>query len=253
MKIKMMKTALGIAVATLFCNAAQASTPGPTAELTVTGDYTPGACIITLANNGTIDYGRISQSNLNKDTLTQLPVKTLPAAITVSCQAETSIGIVSVTDNRAGTANPDTGSASWANNNDKYLPLPVTVTVGAPNGSNGTYLSLGLGLDSKNNKIGSYTAQLTGGGGERFEIAADAFLLGYGGSSEMNMNAFTVGAISQNGGVFNILEPDSGDSQVADTFIFDYNVSTNIAPASTLDFSQDIHLDGSVTVTIAFL
>lgn len=248
MKIKMMKTALGIAVATLFCNAAQASTPGPSAELTVTGNYTPGACIITLANNGTIDYGRISQSSLNKDTLTQLPVKTLPAAITVSCQAETSIGIASVTDNRAGTANPDTGSVSWSGSSDKYLPLPVSIPAKAV--SNGTYQSLGLGLDSKNNKIGSYTAQLTGGG--KFQFGVSNSLIGYG--SAGGYDGFSVGSISVTPDqVFNILTPDSNASLVADTFIFDYNVSTNIAPASTLDFSQDIHVDGSVTVTIAFL
>lgn len=99
-------------------------------ELRAKGSITPSACMPLLANGGTVDYGKISASDLKASSNTLLPVARLQ--LSVSCEAPTLVAVKSQ-DNRAGT------SAEY----DAALP------------------NFGLGLAPGNVKIGWYTLKMT--------------------------------------------------------------------------------------------
>jgi type 1 fimbria pilin len=70
-------------------------------DLSVNGVITPTACTPLLSSNGVIDYGKISQQDLNVDKGTRLPVKQLQ--VSIGCNAASRFAL-RMRDNRDGTA-----------------------------------------------------------------------------------------------------------------------------------------------------
>lgn len=212
------------------------SLAGPSGELIVTGVYQPQACYVTLANNGTIDYGRMHASAFSATDYTLLPVKTLTNAITLNCPALTSVAITTQ-DNRAATIT----------SGPMYNPLPITTkSIYAP--------SLGLGVDSAANKIGSYIGQLQnlkadGIDGSFFEDAGAPFRAV---DSRILQPTQFMGKGFTSGFVFNLYD-SSGHILSAKLYTMDYSVSPQIAPTSDLNLSRDVVLDGSITVSFYYL
>ncbi|WP_395480148.1 DUF1120 domain-containing protein [Candidatus Curculioniphilus buchneri] len=113
-------------------------------DVKVIGTITPSSCKITLTNGGIVDYGVISPTSLNKDTLTQLPDKQLDFAIT--CDAPTRVAI------RAMNGRPNTAAGSTE------IGSYGTIAPEGINRENGHYV-VGLGLDG-NKKIGGYSLSI---------------------------------------------------------------------------------------------
>ncbi|KVM62876.1 hypothetical protein WJ60_17440 [Burkholderia ubonensis] len=86
----------------LLSSAAFAASP-PNANLVVSGQILPGACTIQAANGGTIDYGIIPATQLNRDTDTDLHRRNLDHALEIHCPAATRISLT-VSDNRSTSA-----------------------------------------------------------------------------------------------------------------------------------------------------
>lgn len=101
------------------------------AELTVKGEIAPPSCMIELGQNGVVDLGKISSSNIQASAETKLPE---PAAINLnaSCDGATSLTF-SIVDNRMATAS-------------------------APSASH-----FGLGTVNSNGKLGYYRIKMQGG------------------------------------------------------------------------------------------
>ncbi|WP_122581615.1 DUF1120 domain-containing protein, partial [Pseudomonas viridiflava] len=78
-----MKTFLIPCAALTWLAGALPAQAASTAELTVGGLITPMACTPVLSGGGLIDFGKISQQDLNQATGTRLPLKSL--TLTVSC------------------------------------------------------------------------------------------------------------------------------------------------------------------------
>lgn len=212
------------------------SLAGPSGELIVTGVYQPQACYVSLANNGTIDYGRMHASGFNATAYTLLPVKTLTNAITVDCPATTSVAITTH-DNRAATMayGPE------------YNPLPITTkSMYAP--------SLGLGVDSAANKIGSYIGQLQNLKAD----GIDGYFTEFGGAPFRSVDSGTllptlsIGWSFASGFVSNLYD-SSGHILSAKLYTMNYSVSPEIVSTSSLNLSRDVVLDGSITVSFYYL
>lgn len=210
---------------------------GPSGELIVTGVYQPEACYVSLANNGTIDYGRMHASAFSATEYTLLPVKTLTNAITLNCPSTTSVAITTE-DNRAATATMG---------DVEYNPLPITTdSLYAP--------ILGLGVDSAANKIGSYISQLQNlkaDGANGYFAATEGAAFNTSDSAHIKPTLFG-GTSSIPGFVFNLYD-NSGRVLSAKLYTMDYSVSPQIVPTANLNLSRDVVLDGSITVSFYYL
>lgn len=213
-------------------------TAGPSGELTVKGQYIPGACLAVLANNGTIDYGHIQSSFLHNDTTTDLPVKTLASAITVTCPLATSVAYTTV-DNRASSVIPPSDPAA----RQALMPV-VSLDPIAPLVFNG------LGVDSANNAIGNYQARFSNlkidGNTGSFEQN------GIFAKSSVSYTDINVYPVPLDGMGIN-LSSGSGNIAIGKVFTWDYIVQATIEPAKNLDLSHESTLNGSITVSLYYL
>lgn len=220
-------------------NAMADVTAGPTGELTVKGQFIPGACLAVLANNGTIDYGHIQSSSLNKDTTTDLPVKVLPSAITVSCPEATSVAFTTV-DNRISSVIQPTNVQA------RYALMPAIGSI-SPDPTFAEVFN-GLGVDASNHPIGNYqarfiNAKIDGAAGKFAITGIFASTTGY---DNANIRPLPLEEMGIN---FNI----DNKVAVAKTFVVDYQVQATIEPAKNLDLTQTSTLDGSITVSLYYL
>ena len=92
---------LSLAVSSLLLWAALPATAASTVDLSVTGRITPTACTPLLSSGGLIDYGKISQQDLNLERGTRLPIKQLQ--VSIGCNAPSRFAL-RMRDNRDGTA-----------------------------------------------------------------------------------------------------------------------------------------------------
>lgn len=217
-------------------------TAGPSGELTVKGQYIPGACLAVLANNGTIDYGHIQSSSLNNSTTTDLPVKVLPSAITITCPEATSVAYSTVDNRTSSVIQPANLAARYA-----LMPSPVELDPSAPVVFNG------LGTDAANNSIGNYQARFINpkvdGQPGHLSNQTGIFV-----DSAMSYEAANLSPVEFEGmGTNFYLSGAQSTIAVAKVFVLDYEVQASIEPASNLDLSQTSTLDGSITVSLYYL
>ena len=192
-----------------------------TTDLTLQGLITPTACTPLLSGGGVIDYGKISQQDLNLDRGTRLPVKTL--VLTLGCEGLSRYAL-RMGDNRDGTATV---------NSEVYY---------------------GLGLDGSGNRIGLYSISF-----DPAQTAVDAMPQVFGTESTTgglgwrtaNRNPMDIGARSYVG--FTDIEGSTAGPAAIRTLSSTVTVHTIIAAKQNLDLSRDIHIDGSATLEVVYL
>lgn len=211
-----------LALATLpLLTIGQTALAASTTDLTLQGLITPTACTPLLSSGGLIDYGKISQQDLNLDTGTHLPIKTL--VLTLGCEGLSRYAL-RMGDNRDGSATV---------NSEIYY---------------------GLGLDSSGNKIGLYSMKF-----DPTQTVADSMTQVYGTESTTggvawrtaNRNPIDIGARSYLG--FTDHEGSTAGPAAIQTLSSTVTVETVINARQNLDLSRDVVLDGSATLEVIYL
>ena len=240
-KVKLSLTLLTVPLLAMsISNAFADPAVGPSGKLTVTGEYTPPPCTVALASDGTIDYGHISTSSLHSTYSTNLPIKTLPAAITITCASKTSVAI------------------NWDDNRSASLAIGLMDTIGRykqlePSGTaTGFGLNLGLGTDSLGQGVGNYVATLSAlkiDGVSQFfaSTATTPFQKGSATPTSVFEYMSTKSPLA-----FNFLD-SNGDIASGKVFTMDYNVMATITETDHIDLSEEIVLDGSSTISLYYL
>ena len=190
-------------------------------EFAVTGLITPSACTPGLSSAGVIDYGKISQQDLNSDTGTRLPIQNLN--VNISCNGPIRFAL-RMHDNRDGSANV---------NSEIYY---------------------GLGLDKSGNKIGLYYLSF-----DPAQTMTDSLALVYGTESttggvawrSANSNPIDIGARSYLG-FTDTVGSTSGPAAIQN-LISIVKVQTVIAAKRNLDLSSEVYMDGSSTLEVLYL
>lgn len=208
-----MNTLSRLAFATLLCSATGNALAASSTDLTVKGLITPSACTPTLSNAGAVDFGKLSAKDLNPDEVTWLPEQFLTLAVT--CEGPTLMAL-EPKDNRDGTA---------LDNSDLE--------------------KFGLGLNNGVEKIGDMELRpmspLADGAAVRSIQSGDR------GATWLIWNNFNRG----------YLYSVSADTNPVPLALKDYSADlrlrTRIAPASQLTLSNEVNLDGSVTLQLIYL
>ncbi|MGY2362931.1 DUF1120 domain-containing protein [Pseudomonas azotoformans] len=184
-----------------------------TVDLSVKGSITPSACELSLDNGGAFDLGKISSKDLSRDIQTDLPEQT--TQMTVTCEAATLMAIES-TDNRAG-------SSYWDNGEETF----------------------GLGLINGTQKLGFLYTSLKG------HIADGSTAYGIhsrdGGLTWANGGTFKPGSLSS---TYKVSPPVPMPFQVLTANI---TIWPAIAPAQGLTLTEEVPIDGSITLTVRYL
>lgn len=192
-----------------------------TVELTVGGLITPMACTPVLSGGGLIDFGKISQQDLNQATGTRLPLKTLN--LTVSCNAPGRYAL-RMRDNRDGSAHV---------NSEIYY---------------------GLGLDSAGNKIGVYSVKF-----DPRQTVADDLPVTYGTESTTggvawrtsNLNPIDIGSRSLLG--FTDVAGSTAGPSAIQNLTSSLTLEAVINAKQNLDLSVETPMDGSATLEVVYL
>lgn len=202
-----------LASAVILAGAGQA-VAASSVDLNVKGSITPNACIPSLSNGGAVDYGKLSAKALNVDKNTRLPLEFIQ--LRVACDAATLFALQGH-DNRGGSAPPS---------------------------HDGNY---GLGLINGDEKLGSYYVNLEAAvaddvpsrfitshdGGETWEPWEGGGLWVGGTTAVSNNTSFT---------------PLATKVLTAEMVIGGF-----IAPTNTLTLTEEVPIDGSVSVTVKYL
>ncbi|MBC3300736.1 DUF1120 domain-containing protein [Pseudomonas sp. SWRI18] len=195
---------------------------GRSRELRLQARFAPAACTPLLSNGGHVDFGKLSVLDLSQNSDTALPARSL--AVNVACDAPTAFTL-RMQDNRQGSA---TGGAD----NTAY----------------------GLGLDSRQHKIGRYrlifdptraTAD-SYGALYRTDAAADTGPWSSASASPI--------AISGNRfiGFSAVPGSTSGPSSIQHLSAT-ASLEAFIAPLGSLDLGNEVRLDGAATLEINYL
>lgn len=239
-KMKLPLLILGLPLMAVMSSAMADPTAGPSGELTVTGNYVPGACYATLANNGTIDYGRIQSSSLSSTKYTTLSTMTLANAVTITCPTATSVAF-SLNDNRATSA-INAVYLDWQSDSARKLPSGIP-----------SIQMLGLGTDSDSHKIGNYLAEMNnakvGGVPQFFSGNGAPFSTAKHGS----LPAYRYIPVEEATGYVGQFVNADQMLLTGSIFTMDYSVNAQIAPTNTLSIDKEITLDGSMTVNLYYL
>ncbi|HDU6292178.1 TPA: DUF1120 domain-containing protein [Klebsiella aerogenes] len=203
-------------------------------NINVTGVISPAACEANITGGETIDYGTIHVSKLSADAVTVLPGK--QTAFSITCDAPAKVGFRTV-DNRAGSkmliselVTMDSG-VKWALNNLN-----------------------GLGLDGKGNRIGGWSSGLS-------QLTSDTISVpdviysdnGANWAKSISTGQSRYVPLFSNARVYSMSTPETLTPAAFTTLTGMLDVQAVINPASTLDLSQPVTLDGSVTVEMVHL
>lgn len=207
--------------ALLLLVSAQPALAASTVDLSVKGQVTPKACTPLLSSGGMIDYGKISQHDLNLDKGTRLPIKQLQ--VRIGCNAPARFAL-RMRDNRIGSATV---------NNEIYY---------------------GLGFDNSGNRIGLYSMTF-----DPRKTLVDSTSLIYGTESTTgglawrtaNLNTIEIGANSYLG--FTETKDSVAGPSAIQVLISTVKVEAVINARQNLDLSTDTPLDGSATLEVLYL
>ena len=185
------------------------------------GLITPMACTPAFSGGGLIDFGKISQQDLNQATGTRLPLKSL--TLTVSCNAPGRYAL-RMHDNRDGSAHV---------NSEIYY---------------------GLGLDSAGNKIGVYSVKF-----DPKQTVADALPVTYGTESTTggvawrtsNSNPIDIGSRSLLG--FTDVAGSTAGPSAIQNLTSTLTLEAVINAKQNLDLSVETPMDGSATLEVVYL
>ncbi|MFL1552388.1 DUF1120 domain-containing protein [Pseudomonas sp. O64] len=216
-----MKTLLMALTACAWLTNASTAQAASTAELTVGGLITPMACTPVLSAGGVIDFGKISQKDLNQATGTRLPLKSL--TLTISCNAPGRFAL-RMRDNRDGSAHVS------------------------------SEIYYGLGLDSAGNKLGVYSVSF-----DPKQTVADALPVTYGTESTTgglawrtsNSNPIDIGSKSLLG--FTDVAGSTAGPSAIQNLTSTLTLEAVINAKQNLDLSVETLMDGSATLEVVYL
>jgi hypothetical protein len=213
-----MKASLTTLVAIALLGGTSCVLAASSVDLTVNGSITPSACVPTLSQDGTVDYGKIAAKELLVNTSTKLAPATLQ--LSVNCEAATLFAL-NGKDNRLGSAH--------------YSALT-------------SYY--GLGLINGNEKLGSYSIDLLNPVSE--VVVYPLFSFDKGQSWLMNASGSYMGhpywnAFSDTRGVGPHFPTALRNVTV------DLTITAHIAPARTLTLTEEVPLDGSASLDLLYL
>jgi type 1 fimbria pilin len=229
----MKKSIMRLSLTALLVTASATAMADDSFDISVIGNITPAACKATIAGGHVFDYGDILAGSLSKDDFTVLPQKS--TGFSIVCDAPAKVAL-QTTDNRSGTNNNPVGKTLA---NDFVVKASSTL--------------MGLGLDPSGNKIGAYMAG----------ISAESV------TTDMDSDVTTIW--SKDKGVTWVTSPIDYVLFVNNTNLFTWaksgettpvafttlngqiDVQAAISPASTLNLSQPVKLDGSATVQLYYL
>ena len=210
-----------LAFSALLLSSALPALAASTVDLSVKGRITPTACTPLLSSGGLIDYGKISQQDLNLDRSTRLPIKQLQ--VSIDCNAPSRFAL-RMRDNRDGTATV---------NSEIYY---------------------GLGLDNSGNRLGLYSMTF-----DPRHTLVDSTATVYGTESTTggtawrtaNLNPIDIGANSYLG--FTDTQGSVTGPSAIQELISTVKVEAVINARQNLDLSSDTLLDGSATLEVLYL
>ncbi|MCK6964514.1 DUF1120 domain-containing protein [Enterobacter bugandensis] len=202
-------------------------------NINVTGVISPAACQANITGGETIDYGTIPANTLTADARTLLPAK--QTAFTITCDAPAKLGFRTV-DNRAASkmTSDEVVTFDWGSTWN-------------------TSLMNGLGVDGQGNNIGGWAAELTAMSSDTVSAPEGIYSTDDGATWAKRSTPAVMSFLSQGDFVYSVSKPGSAVPVAFSTFTGTLAVQAVIAPASTLDLSQPVTLDGSVTVEMVYL
>lgn len=194
---------------------------GRSRELSLQARFAPAACTPSLSNNGRVNFGKLSASDLNHDKDTALAERTL--TFTATCDGPARFALV-MHDNRDGSATGGLDETAY-----------------------------GLGLDARGQKIGRYYLIV-----DPNQATADTLPQLYrtdsttGGTAWSSASArpLPLGARSLIG--FTSTAGSTDGPNFLQTLNALLNLRAVIAPLNTLDLSSEVRLDGSATLEIIY-
>jgi len=201
----------------LLLTVASSAFAASSTDLTVTGLITPVSCTPSLANGGIVDYGKISAKDLYQNRHTRLEDKSIQ--LTVSCNAASQFAIRTL-DNREDTSSLPGGTQDF-----------------------------GLGLINGDEKLGNYSLEFK-------NPVADVALKTLWSSDEGHTwKIFPEGELLVRSFWYAFGNTNGGVSAPAflQQVTVDMAVYTQIAPANTLNLTNEVRLDGSATLQIEYL
>ncbi|EIK68844.1 hypothetical protein PseBG33_1029 [Pseudomonas synxantha BG33R] len=190
-------------------------------DLSVKGLITPSACMPQFPGGALIDYGKIAQQDLNLETATRLPVKTLTVGI--ACTGTVRFAL-RMRDNRDGSAMVD------------------------------SEIYYGLGFDVSGNRLGVYSMTF-----DPRQTQAGNIAQIYGTESTTgglawrtsNLNPIDIGSRSYLG--FTDVEGSVSGPAAIGLMLSTVTVQTVINARQNLDLSVETPLDGSATLEVVYL
>ncbi|WP_460121156.1 DUF1120 domain-containing protein [Pseudomonas sp. S2_C03] len=194
---------------------------GTSREATLRARFAPAACEPALSNGGVVDFGNLTINDLNATQPTLLAPRSL--LLRVGCDAPTAFALI-MHDNRAGSATVD-GDASY-----------------------------GLGLDTRNNRIGHYSVNI-----DPANAAADSFARLYrtdSNSAGVAWSSASANPIALAKNTYLSFSDTAGRSTgpaMIQNLSTRVTVNAVIAPTDSLDLSHVIDLDGAGTIEIIYL
>lgn len=194
---------------------------GRSRALHLQASFAPVACTPTLSNNGKVDFGKLSVSDLNNDRDTPLSPRVL--TLTVACDGPAPFALV-MQDNRNGSA---TGGIDET--------------------------AFGLGYDAHGQKIGRYSLIV-----DPAQVTADSLPQVYrtdsttGGSAWSSANAHPIALAAHSLLGFTASAGSTDGPRALQNLSALLTLNAVIAPLATLDRSGEIQLNGSATVEIIY-
>lgn len=195
---------------------------GRSRELRLQARFAPAACTPVLSNGGQVDFGKLSVLDLSQNSDTALPARSL--AVNVACDAPTAFTL-RLQDNRQGSA---TGGADDT--------------------------AYGLGLDSRQHKIGRYRLLF-----DPTRATADSYGALYRTDAAVDTGPWSSAsaspiAISGNRfiGFSAVAGSTSGPSSIQHLSAT-ASLEAFIAPLGSLDLGNEVRLDGAATLEINYL
>lgn len=182
-------------------------------DLTVTGVITPSACTPTLSNGGTVDHGKISAKDLKPDQPTWLTTQQLQ--LSVNCDAATLMAI-ETKDNRQGS--------SYVENDPEHF---------------------GLGLVNGTEKLGSMFMVLRSPVADGVQARAIF-------SEDSGSTWYTGGNLATTY-LFSVADTSTVAPIPVQQLTANLTVSSQIAPTNGLTLTNEVSIDGSVTMTVRYL
>lgn len=208
-----MSKSLNTLIATLMLVTATQALAASSVDLNVRGLITPSACEISVSNGGQFDLGKLAAKDLSPNHITYLPK--MSAQVTTTCEGATLMAL-EPKDNRAGSAHTQDG----------YM--------------------FGLGLINGTEKLGAMTAGL----GTHTADGAVAYGIN---SSDGGLTWTAGGAFKPLNNLVSVYKSGDKAPTPVQLLVSTLWIEPEIAPTNSLTLTNEVLIDGSLTLTVRYL